>query len=284
MKQQQQILVIGGTGKTGRRVLEKLRESGHQRVRSAARSVEPPFDWDNPSTWEATLTNVDAVYITYSPDLAVPASSAAISSFTSLASSLGVKKMVLLSGRGEREAQVCEEIVKATAREWTILQASWFNQNFSEGFFLDSILSGHFAAPRADTPEPFIDADDIADVVVECLLTEKHNFKTYQLTGPRLLTFRQAVDEIARATGRNITFEELTVDEYTNLLRSYQLPEDYIWLVSYLFTEVLDGRNSSVRNDLEQILGRKGKDFATYASEISRRNVWNPSDATSAKV
>jgi len=273
--EEKNILVLGGKGKTGRRVTERLTKLG-KAIRIGSRSEKPPFDWENPQTWTGALDGMDTVYITFQPDLAVPSALEAIEGFTSRAVNNGIKKMVLLSGRGEKDAQVCEQVVMNAGVDWTIVRASWFNQNFSESFFLDPILAGHVALPRGETLEPFVDADDIADVVVESLLHDKHVGQTYELTGPRLLTFEQVTAEISKVTGRDIKFKSLTMDEYTKMLREYQVPEDYIWLINYLFTEVLDGRNSSVTNDIEKVLGRKAKDFAEYARETVTTGIWNP--------
>jgi uncharacterized protein YbjT (DUF2867 family) len=273
--EEKKILVLGGKGKTGRRVAERLTKLG-KAIRIGSRSEKPPFDWENPQTWTGALDGMDAVYITFQPDLAVPSALEAIERFTSRAVKNGIKKMVLLSGRGEKEAQVCEQVVMNAGVDWTIVRASWFNQNFSESFFLDPILAGHVALPRGEALEPFVDADDIADVVVESLLHDMHVGQTYELTGPRLLTFEQVTAEISKVTGRDIKFESLTMDEYTKMLREYQVLEDYIWLINYLFTEVLDGRNSSVSNDIEKVLGRKAKDFAEYARETATTGIWNP--------
>ncbi|OMP74454.1 hypothetical protein, partial [[Flexibacter] sp. ATCC 35208] len=165
--------------------------------------------------------------------------------------------------------------VKTNAKNWTIVRASWFNQNFSESIFLDPVLVGIVALPRAEALEPFIDADDIAEVVTVSLLEEKHNKQTYELTGPRLLSFEQAVNEIANASGRNITFQGLSLAEYIKILREYQVPEDQIWLVNYLFEQVLDGRNSSITSDVEKVLGRKAKDFSAYSTETAKTGIWN---------
>jgi uncharacterized protein YbjT (DUF2867 family) len=273
--EEKKILVLGGKGKTGRRVAERLTKLG-KAIRIGSRSEKPPFDWENPQTWTGALDGMDAVYITFQPDLAVPSALEAIERFTSRAVKNGIKRMVLLSGRGEKEAQVCEQVVMNAGVDWTIVRASWFNQNFSESFFLDPILAGHVALPRGEALEPFVDADDIADVVVESLLHDMHVGQTYELTGPRLLTFEQVTAEISKVTGRDIKFESLTMDEYTKMLREYQVLEDYIWLINYLFTEVLDGRNSSVTNDIEKVLGRKAKDFAEYARETATTGIWNP--------
>jgi uncharacterized protein YbjT (DUF2867 family) len=271
---EKKILVLGGTGKTGRRVAERLKQAGVNQVRIGSRTAQPAFDWGNADTWNAALDHIDTVYITFQPDLAIPIAPTLIKKFTELASQKGVSKMVLLSGRGEQEAQVCEVIVQQSATNWTIVRASWFNQNFSESVFLDPILAGHVALPRAEALEPFTDADDIADVVVECLLNDAHNKKIYELTGPRLLTFKQAIAEIAEATRREIIFQALSLEEYTEMLRQYQVPEDHIWLVNYLFTEVLDGRNASVTNDIEKVLGRKAKDFSEYVKQTAKSGIW----------
>ncbi|OHT45035.1 SDR family oxidoreductase [Flavobacterium tructae] len=269
------ILVLGSNGKTGRRVAERLEQIEGIAVRLGSRNEKLPFDWEKQETWPAVLQGIDTVYITFQPDLAIPSAVKTIQNFTGLATQLGVQKMVLLSGRGEKEAQLCEEIVKSTAKNWTIIRASWFNQNFSESFFLDPILAGIVALPRAEALEPFTDADDIADVVTAALLEDKHNGQTYELTGPRLLTFQQAVNEIAEASGRNITFQGLSLEEYNQLLQEYHVPEDHIWLINYLFEQVLDGRNSSITSDIENILGRKAKDFSAYAKETAKTEIWN---------
>jgi uncharacterized protein YbjT (DUF2867 family) len=269
------ILVLGGNGKTGRRVAALLETQKDVEVRIGSRSATIPFDWEKPETWLNALQDIDTVYITFQPDLAVPTAPEIIQKFTTLATQNGVEKMVLLSGRGEKEAQVCEEIVKETAKNWTIVRASWFNQNFSESFFLEPVSAGFVALPQADVLEPFTDADDIAEVVTEALLHEKHNGKTYELTGPRLLNFEQAVSEIAKITKREIIFQAVELEDYVKTLREYQVPEDEIWLVNYLFTEVLDGRNSYITNDIEKVLGRKAIDFTEYVLKTSKTGIWN---------
>ncbi len=272
---QRKILVLGGKGKTGSRVIERLSNLGYTHIRIGSRSETPAFDWNNPDTWLDVLQDIDIVYITFQPDLAIPTAVETIRKFTTLAAENGIEKMVLLSGRGEKEAQRCEDIVMQTASKWTIVRASWFNQNFSESVFLDPILSGHVALPRAEALEPFTDANDIADVVVQAIIDDKHNGQVYELTGPRLLTIPQAITEIATACGRNIQFQPLTLAENIQLLRTYQLPEDHIWLVNYLFEEVLDGRNATVSADIEKVLGRKATDFSEYAQVTAATGVWN---------
>jgi uncharacterized protein YbjT (DUF2867 family) len=267
-------LVLGSNGKTGSRVLEKLTQLGWS-VRAGSRSAKIPFDWEDKSTWAAALDGMKAVYITYFPDLCVSQAVDAIRSFTKTAVDSGVKKIVLLSGRGEPEAQQCEELVMKSGIEWTIVRASWFFQNFSEGQMLEPILAGHVALPIGNAGEPFVDADDISDVAVVALTEEGHSEQLYEVTGPRLITFKEAISEISKASGREIHFEQIAVQEYAATLTSYGVRGDFISLLTYLFTEVLDGRNESLTDGIEKALGRKPTDFSEYVKRTTAAGVWN---------
>ncbi|MEQ9289958.1 MAG: NmrA family NAD(P)-binding protein [Cyclobacteriaceae bacterium] len=271
------ILVLGGTGKTGRKVAQRLTELG-QDVRIGSRGAKKPFEWNSPETWPSVLEGADKVYITFQPDLAVPGALKAIEGFVQEAKKAGVRKLVLLSGKGEREAQLCEQVVIHSGMDFTIVRATWFNQNFSESFFLDPILAGHVALPQAQAKVPYVDTNDIADVAVEVLLNAKHNGQIYELTGPRLLTFQDVLNEISTTIGRDITFTPITLNAYAGMLEEHKVPKDYIWLINYLFTEVLgDERNTIVTGDIEKVLGRKPKDFSQYVAEVAKTGVWNPS-------
>lgn len=273
---QEQILVLGATGKTGRRVADKLTQLG-KNVRLGSRSASPAFDWHNPEGWAEVLEGVSKVYITFQPDLAAPAAFEAITAFTKEAVAAGVQHLVILSGRGEEEAQRCEEIVMSSGIDWTVVRCDWFSQNFSESFFMDSILAGHVAVPRTETKVPYVDVDDIADVVVASLTEEGHTGKVHELTGPDLLTFGEVVAEISKATGREIQLHPISLEEYAAMLEEHGVPEDYRWLINYLFTYVLDGRNSSITDGVEKALGRKPKSFAQYAKETAATGIWNAS-------
>ena len=276
MKNQSNILVIGGTGKTGRKVASKLTELGHK-VRIGSRSVTPAFDWDNSETWTEVLEGMDKVYISFQPDLAVPGALEAIEELTKQAKRCGIKKVVLLSGKGEREAELCEQVVIHSGLDYTIVRASWFNQNFSESFFLEPILEGFVALPQADVKVPYVDTDDIAAVAVEALVNEKHNGNIYQLTGPRLLSFREVVEEISEATDREITFASISLSAYVNAMKEQGVPENFVWLVEYLFSEVLGNPIvSEITNDIELVLGRKPIDFSEYIENTKASGVWNP--------
>jgi uncharacterized protein YbjT (DUF2867 family) len=267
-------LVLGGNGKTGRRVAQRLTEKG-VRIRAGSRSGQPPFDWDDRATWLPVLRNVESAYVNYFPDLALPGAAAKVDELAQLAVKNGVRRLVLLSGRGEEGALLGEKAVQQSGAEWTIVRATWFDQNFSEGFFRDQVLSGEVALPAHDVREPFVDADDIADVAVAALTGDRHVGKVYELTGPRLLTFAEAVEEIARATGRAIRYAPISIEQYKSMLEQYQVPGEMISLVVYLFTEVLDGRNSRLADGVQRALGRPPRDFSEYARAAASAGLWS---------
>jgi uncharacterized protein YbjT (DUF2867 family) len=267
-------LVIGGTGKTGRRVAERLTAHGLP-IRIGSRSGEPPFNWEAQATWAPTLRNIGAVYLTYYPDLAVPGAVDAVSSFVELAMASGIRRLVLLSGRGEEEAQRAEQVLQDSGADWTILRCSWFSQNFSENYLRDPVVSGEVVLPAGNVGEPFVDADDIAEVAVAALTEGRHVGQLYELTGPRLLTFAEAVGEIAKATGREIRYVQVSPEEYASALAEADLPAEFVWLVNYLFTTVLDGRNAHLTNGVQRALGREPRDFTDYARAAAAAGVWN---------
>ena len=267
-------LVLAGTGKTGRRVAERLTARGVP-VRVGSRTGEPSFDWNEPSTWGPALSNVDSVYVAFLPDLAIPAAPTAIRQFADVAVRGGARRLVLLSGRGEDEAQRCEEIVQRSGAEWTIVRSSWFCQNFSEGFLRDLILAGAVALPAGNVAEPFVDADDIADVAVAALTEDGHEGQVYEVTGPRSLSFADAVREIADASGRDVRYTQISEEAFVTGLAMNGVPAVYVDLLKYLFATVLDGRNERVTDGVRRALGREPRDFADYARNAAASGAWN---------
>ena len=268
-------LVIGGTGKTGRKVVSKLRALGEE-VRIGSRNGSPAFDWQDQSGWSDALQGITQVYITFQPDLAVPGALVAIEGLVKEAKKSGVQKLVLLSGKGEREAELCEQVVIHSGLDYTIVRASWFMENFSESFFLDPILAGYVALPKPEAKVPYVSTEDIAEVVVKSL-TEDHGGQLYELTGPELLTFKEVISKIDEASGRNIAFTPISLSAYVAMLEEHQVPKDYIWLINYLFTEVLGtAGNDVVTHDIEKVLNRPATSFDQYVKNTVKTGVWNP--------
>jgi uncharacterized protein YbjT (DUF2867 family) len=275
------ILVLGGTGKTGRRVVERLEARGLP-VRVGSRSGKPPFDWEDEATWAPALEGAGAVYISYYPDLAVPGAVEATRAFAELAVRSGVSRMALLSGRGEPEAERAERAVRDTGAELTILRSTWFMQNFSEDYMLDHVLSGEIRLPAGEVPTPFLDIDDLADIATEALTDDRHIGELYELTGPRSLTFAEAAAEIGEAAGREVRYTPVSLEQHAAELAEHGVAPDVIELLTYLFSEVVDGRNAGTTDGVRDALDREPSDFADYAREVAASGVWSASPAAAA--
>lgn len=269
------ILVLGGTGKIGSRVAERLSARGVP-TRLGSRSATPAFDWEDPTTWAPAVRGVDTVFVSYQPDLAFPGAADTVAAFVDQAAASGVGKLVLLSGRNEDGAVLAEQAVQHSGAAWTIVRSSFFAQNFNESFFLDAVRGGVVAFPAGNVAEPFIDADDVADVAVTALIGDTHDGQLYEVTGPRLLTFAEAVGAIAEASGTNVDYLPVTGEEYAAALRAEGLDADYVADLTELFTTVLDGRSAYVTDGVQRALGRGPRDFADYARSAAATGVWNP--------
>ena len=269
------ILEIGGTGKTGRLVVENLTKQGHN-VRLGTRKNSPTFDWDKPETFAEALQGMDRAYIVYYPDLAIPGAKESIQALANTALLAGLEKVVLLSGKGEKEAEACEQIIAKSGLNYTLVRASWFNQNFSEGAFTGYIMSGVLALPMPEAKIPYTDTKDIADIVSKVLLDDSYNGQTITVTGPAKLTFREVAEIISKAIGRKIQYQPISMAEFKSSLEAARLPEPVIWLLTYLFTEVLGhSENQTISYDVEKILGRYPITFEEYAKEVSAIGTWN---------
>lgn len=268
------IAIVGATGKTGARVLETLQGLGYA-TRGLSRNSVHTFDWADQAGWRQALDGVQAAYVTYYPDLAIPQAESDIRAFVALAKSIGIKHLVLLSGRGEDGAQRAENVVMESGLEWNIVRASWFMQNFSESFMLDGLKAGELLLPEPKAEEPFIDVDDIADVAVAALTRPELRNRLLEVTGPELLSFAHCVEAIAAASKRDIRFQTAPVEPYLDGARAQGLPDDIAWLLNELFVNVLDGRNENTTATVEEVLGRPARSFQNYIISSVPTGLWS---------
>lgn len=271
--QQSPILVIGSSGKTGRRIAGKLAARGYS-VRQGSRNAPIPFDWDRTDTWPEALAGVSAAYISYFPDLAFPGAPEKIEALTRYAAKAGVRRLVLLSGRGEFHAQRCEEIVRKSGLEYTLVRAAWFAQNFSEGYLRDPVLGGMIALPAGDVQEPIVDVEDIADVAVAALTEERHVGELYEVTGPRLMSFADAARDLSMAMGQAVGYAPITLEQFHEAMLEIggQIVAD---VFTDICREVLDGRNASLGDGVQRALGRKPRDFADFCRRAAASGAWS---------
>lgn len=267
-------LVLAGTGKTGRRVVSGLL-ARDMPVRVGSRSGEPPFDWQDDTTWEPALRGMDSAYVAFYPDAAFPGAAGAVGAFARLAVACGVRHLVLLADRGAAEAERCEQAVRDSGAEWTIVRAGFITQNFSEGFLAELVRAGVVALPAGDVAEPFTDAADIAEVAVAALSENGHAGRIHDVTGPRLITFADAVGEIARATRREVRYLPVTPEQFVSSLTGRGVPVEYATHLTGLLVEVFDGRRASTTDTVERVLGRPARDFTEYVRETAATGIWD---------
>jgi uncharacterized protein YbjT (DUF2867 family) len=274
------ILVTGATGKSGRRVVSQLRAKGLP-VRAAARNGEHFFDWTDSGTWDAALEGVRSVYIVQLDGTKL------VRPFIERAVRHGVQRIVLASGRGidnpdyaKDSSGILEGIVDSEAAvresglEWSISRPGWFAQNFSEGFFADAVLAGELRLPAGDGAAGFVDAEDIASVVVATLTEDRHAGQIYELSGPRAVTLAEAVATISEATGREIRYVPLSVEEYiAELVQQGRPPAD-----AEAFADVIEplreGTDEYLSDGVQRALGRPPRTFAEFAKSTAVAGGW----------
>lgn len=271
--QKKPILVIGANGKTGRRICEKLTKLGHA-ARPGTRSAPIPFDWDIETTWTEALEGVSSAYISYFPDLAFPGAAEKVEALCKLAKKMGTERLVLLSGRGETHAMRCEDIVRNSGVDFTLVRCSWFAQNFSEGYLRDPVMGGAIALPAGTVREPIVDVDDIADVAVSALTDmSRHAGELYEITGPRLLSFDEAAAELSAASGRKVTYVPITLEEFHAAMT--EIGGAFIADVfTHVCEEALDGRNEWLGDGVERAVGRPARDFADFCRVAAAQGAW----------
>ncbi|MFE0253883.1 NAD(P)H-binding protein [Streptomyces sp. NPDC059010] len=270
--QRMTVVVTGASGRTGSRVAEAARAAGLT-VRAASRARG--FDWEDPTTWAETLRGADAAYLVYPSDVGSPAAAEGVGALAREAVGLGVRRLVLLSARGEDQALPAEEALRASGADWTIVRGTWFSQNFSEGPLVEGMVHGELVFPAGEVKEPFVDVRDIADVVVTALTSgDRYVGRTLVLTGPRLLSWREAVAEISGATGSTITYTPVPTRSYGEALAGFGVPPEEVELLTEVFETLMDGRNAHVTDDVREVLGRAPRDFADFAREAAAAGAW----------
>lgn len=275
------VVVIGGTGKTGRRVVAQLRARGVE-TRAASRSGEAPFDWADPATWRPALAGAGAAYI-----VPLDASPSPVPALVAEAVASGVRRLVLLSARGvdvpgyfgaaydgNGPHMQAETAVRASGVDWTILRPGWFAQNFSEGVFLDEVNAGRLALPTADGAAAFVDAEDIAAVAVAALTGDGHAGQVYELSGPRALTIDEALAEIAKVTGNRAAYVPADEDAFRAGLVAQGVSgeEAELWIAA--LKPLREGREASVADGVPRALGRAPRDFSDVVRDAAAEGAW----------
>jgi uncharacterized protein YbjT (DUF2867 family) len=262
-------LILGGTGKTGRRIVERLAALGVDAV-AGSRHPQPGlpsilFDWDDTTTH--VLDDVDTLYL-MPPALRVD-HVGIVTAFIEQAAS--VRRVVFLSARGVDVAppnplRAIETMLQDSGLAWSVLRPTWFNQNFTEGVFAGGIADGVIVAPTGDGAVPSIDADDIADVAVALLTRPKLDGAAYDISGPTALSFAEMAAHISSASGRVVRHVELDRQAWEDGATGAGLPGDYAVLLGTIFDVIRNGWDAHISDGVEQVLGRAPRSFGDWAN------------------
>jgi uncharacterized protein YbjT (DUF2867 family) len=283
------ILLLGGTGKTARRIAPRLRAAGAD-VRTAARSgADVHFDWDDVSTHDAALADVHALYLV-PPALRLDAAPA-VKAFVDRAEAAGVSHVTFLSARGVELAPE-EMMLRAIEKDLegrsdlthSILRPGWFMQDFDEYFFQPAIAAdGLLIAPTGDGAEAFVHADDIADVASATLLDPaRHHRGEYALTGPGALTFAQVAEKISVAAGKPVAHVDPPLAEWLEQAIAGGIPTDYAELLAALLNAVRASANAATTDDVERVTGHAPRSFDDYLADPATVSAWIAPSAVSA--
>ncbi|MET0268609.1 MAG: NmrA family NAD(P)-binding protein [Duganella sp.] len=270
------VLVIGATGKTGKRVAANLAQQGIA-VRAVSRHSALCFDWDDAATWAPVLEGVHAVYLVH-PGLGFGGATEQVAAFASAAAAAGVKKVVLASTPDDgsefsQAMRAAEAHIVNAGLGLTSLRLRWFFQNFSEDFLLDPVRSGTLRLPAGDGKEAFVDADDIADVAVAALTDDRHLGRHYDLTGPRALSFADVAQEISNGANHPLSYVAVDADTYIAEQVAQHVPEEWASSLAALYQDIASGKLAQVSGDIETVLGKPARDFSAFVT-AAKSGVW----------
>lgn len=267
-------VVLGGTGKAGRRLLSELTARAQTAV-PASRNSPTRFDWHDPDTWAGAVDAADGVFI-IGPGSANDWSGR-LSDFLDTAAAAGLRHAVLLSARGveflpDGAVGRAERALSAGPVPWTILRPSHFAQNFTEAMFAP--VDGTILAPVGAGLEPFIDVLDIAQVAAQVLADYSFTGQTIDLSGPEALAFDQAAAVLGEVSGRPVRFADEDRETHVARLRSAGTPEGYVRWRMAMLDGIRSGADAYLSDGVELALGRPATTFTAWARREVPEAAW----------
>jgi ergot alkaloid biosynthesis protein len=274
----ERILITGGTGKNGRRIVEKLRQRGIEpRIasRSAIGADSVYFDWMDAETYESAAAGVRAVFLV--APTGVHDLLGAMQPFLEHAIQVGVKRFVLLSASSLEEngpmMGAVHGFLKRHAPHWNVLRPTWFMQNFSEQQHLQTICEeGVIYSATGDGRVPFIDIGDIAAVAVEALVQPYFPDRDLVLTGPEALSYTDVAQMISEAASIRVWHCRLSEPELTARFCEGGLPAEYAHTLAAMDSAISSGVEDRVTHEVGTITGCRPTSFAEFA--IAIHQVW----------
>jgi uncharacterized protein YbjT (DUF2867 family) len=274
------IVVTGATGNVGSELVKLLVRSG-EKVRVMARNPAKAEklggveivegDLEKPEMLGRAFAGAEKLFLLITgPDMPAVAASAAAA-----AKEAGVKHIVMLSsqgaghhrefaiGRWHREA---EAKVKEAGIPWTMLRPGGFASNAL--WWAGSIKAqGSVFGSTGEGKSAPIHPGDIAAVAHKALTSPGHEGKTYDLTGPELLSAREQVQAISEAIGRPLKYVDLPEAASREGMLKAGMPERLVNALMEGLALVREGEGSTVTSTVEELLGRPARTFGAWARD-----------------
>ncbi len=275
-------LVTGSTGKVGSVVVDTLADAGRP-VTAATRSPQNVsardgvkvvrFDYADAATYQAAVAGADRVFLMEPQPPVGPADTTMIP-FVQAAIAHGCKIVLLSSASVGFQQEPLSRVEEAvwSAKEYVILRANWFMDNFHT-WWAEGIKFGHvLPLPAGDARTPFIDARDVGAAAAAALQRADVNGKTLMLSGCQSLTHAEAASVLAEAAGVGIQYQNLSESTFTETLTQAGLPPEYVLYIVSLFRLTRDGVFECPTTDVEWLIGRKPRTLQEYAADY--REAW----------
>ncbi|MGA4684962.1 ergot alkaloid biosynthesis protein [Micromonospora sp. AB353] len=267
------ILVVGGTGTTGRLVAARLAAAGRRaRVASRRASAEGVrFDWYDRSTHDTALDGVTGLYLIAPLGDADPAPT--MLPFLDRARRARVRRAVLLSssaieagtpGLGEVQAQLGEMIP-----EWAVLRPSWFMENFvgDHPHAASARDRGEIVSATGDARVGFVDPADIAEVAVRALTDPAPHDTEHVITGPERLCYADVAATLTDLLGHPVRHRAVDEDALTAYHEAHGLAPDYARFLAALDTAVAAGSEDRVTTTVADVTGRPPRTFRDFCRD-----------------
>ena len=279
------ILITGGTGTSGREIVEAVARTGRP-LRVIARDVaraEPlkklgaevvRGDFTDPASLERAMAGVERVFLNSGPtENLVDLQGNVIDA----ARRTGVRHVVKLSVFGAdlpeaprvrfmRQHIDVEHRLRGSGLAWTMLRPTFFMQNLL-GSAVSIRQSGAIFMPAADGRAPYIDTRDIADVAAAALTQPGHEGRAYELTGPQDLSFHDMAREIGAAIGKDVKYVPVSEDQARQSLLASGIPAWNVEGILELMRATRDGWMAGVTGEVGRLTGHSARTFAAFARE-----------------
>jgi NAD(P)H dehydrogenase (quinone) len=277
MTSERTLFVTGASGHLGRRVVELLLEKAQGKIVAgtrkpekladlAARGVEVRHaDFEDPKSLEAALAGVDRVLIISTDAIDRPGRRLAQHrTAVTAAASAGVKHAVYTSMPNPETSPVVfapdhlgtEQALKASGVSSTILRMCWYT-DYLIPTLGPAVASGKLIAATGQGGAPYVTREDCAQAAAAALASTDASNKTWNITGPDLVTYEELAKLASELTGRPVTYSAVEAAERTAQLIAVGTPEPIAKMLVSGQVAIAQGKMGTPTTAVKELTGRE---------------------------